>query len=60
MINDYLTVKEEKKTISTYTWVVELLYEKLFDFINNKQQTYSAHKVGYCLVTTAEAGVLPY
>jgi len=57
MINDNLTVKK-KKTIST--WVERLLYEKLFDFINTKKQTFSAHKVGHSFVTTAEAGALSY
>jgi len=57
MINDYLTLKK-KKTIST--WVERLLYEKLFDFINTKMQTFSAHKVGHSFVTTAEAGALSY
>lgn len=57
MINDNLTVKK-KKTIST--WVERLLYEKLFDFINTKKQTFSAHKVGHSFVTTADAGALSY
>jgi len=57
MINDYLTAKKKKY----YKYLGSgVLYEKLFDFINTKKQTFSAHKIGHSFVTTAEAGALSY
>jgi hypothetical protein len=57
-LHDKWLLKGKEKNIST--WVEGLLYENVFDFINTKTQTFSAHKVGHSFVTISETGALSY